>query len=232
VTIVLQKAWQPLLAQNGATVIESVLLADEIDQLRHELEQHPLPRSRAGIRHALRHPAVNAVAHGESLLALARAVLGVEAFPYRATLFDKSAQSNWLVVWHQDRTLPLMREIKSDGWGPWSMKDGVLYAHAPAHALEQVVAIRLHLDDSTETNGPLRILPGTHTVGVVTDQAIERLSSSRAPSSLTASAGDVIAMRPLVVHSSQKAESSARRRVLHVEYSSTRHFDGLELAIT
>jgi ectoine hydroxylase-related dioxygenase (phytanoyl-CoA dioxygenase family) len=108
----------------------------------------------------------------------------------------------------------------------------VLYAHAPASALEQVVALRLHLDDSTARNGPLRILPGTHKLGIVTDKAIEQLASSRTPVSLTAKVGDVIAMRPLVVHSSQKAQMNTRRRVLQIEYSSTRYFHGLELALT
>jgi len=214
-------------------VIESVFSAREISDLLLHIERDPLPRSRAGIRHALRHPAVRAVAHDTRLLGLAQAALGPAAFPFRATLFDKSAHSNWLVVWHQDTALPLVAKVAVAGWGPWSMKDGFLYAHAPASALSQILALRLHLDDSTEQNGPLRIVPGTHTLGVLTDDTLAELAGpSRNTCSLTAAAGNVVAMRPLVVHSSQKAGTERRRRVLHIEYSSSRNFDVAELAIT
>ena len=55
------------------------------------------------------------------------------------------------------------------------MKDGISYAHAPASALCQVLALRVHLDESNSDNGPLRVLSGTHVKGVLTDEAIETL---------------------------------------------------------
>src|SRR5437879_8193472 len=118
---------------------------------------------------------VASMARGSRLLGIAQQILGSGAFPFRATLFDKSPTANWLVVWHQDTALPLRERRELPGWGPWSVKEGVIYAHAPAAPLEQVLALRVHLDDSTERNGPLRVLPGTHTLGVLTDDAIERL---------------------------------------------------------
>ncbi len=115
--------------------------------------------SRAGVRHVLRHPAVGAIAKDRRVLALAQEILGREAFPFRATLFDKSPESNWLITWHQDTALPLLEKHETPGWGPWSVKEGVTYAHAPASALQQVVALRVHLDDSAEENGPLARAP-------------------------------------------------------------------------
>jgi hypothetical protein len=229
---IVQSEWQVELTEHGGAVIESAVPPGEISELLLHIERDPLPRSRAGIRHALRHPAVRAIAHDARVLSLARAVLGPATFPFRATLFDKSSHSNWLVVWHQDTALPLVRKIDAQGWGPWSMKDGFLYAHAPASALTQVLALRLHLDDSTEQNGPLRIVPGTHTLGLLTDDRMAELGNSPSISSLTACEGGIIAMRPLVVHSSQKSEGDCPRRVLHIEYAATRQFDGAELAIT
>src|SRR5713101_4352038 len=119
------------------------------------------------MRHAMRHPAVAALAQDRRLLDVARGVLGWEAFPCRATLFDKSPHANWLVVWHQDTALPLRKRRNEPGWGPWSVKENVIYAHAPASALSRVVAVRVHLDDSTAHNGSLRVLPGTHMLGVL-----------------------------------------------------------------
>ena len=190
-----------------------------------------LPHTRAGARGALAHPAIAAAARGP-LLALARTLLAPDAAPFRATLFDKSLETNWRVTWHQDRTLPLRARHDAPGWGPWTTKDGVLHAHAPAAILEQVVALRLHLDDSTAANGPLRVLPGTHAAGVLSPDAIDRAVATIPPTDCLATRGSVIAMRPLLLHASSKAQTSAPRRVIHIEYASASLAlgHGLELA--
>lgn len=140
--------------------------------------------------------------------------------PFRATLFDKSAAANWLVVWHQDTALPLRSRVDDGEWGPWSTKADVFYAHAPAWALEQVVALRVQLDDSTRTNGPLRVLPNTHQGGVLQDDEIERAAREITPIDCLSARGGVVAMRPLTVHASSKATDDHPRRVLHIEYAS------------
>ena len=164
------------IAQNGFAVIPGVLLPRDVSRTLSALASWEMKRSRAGIRHILSHSAVTELALDSRLLGLAQEVLGPSAIPFRATLFDKSQTANWLVVWHQDTALPLRKRVDTPGWGPWSIKDGVHHAHAPACALEQVLALRLHLDDSTVQSGPLRVLPGTHTLGILTDDAIHRLS--------------------------------------------------------
>jgi len=118
------------------------------------------------------------------------------------------------------------------GWGPWSTKSGVAYAHAPAHALEGVLALRLHLDDSTLQNGPLRVVPGSHRRGVLTDEDVQTLAHEAWPVYCVAAKGDVLAMRPLLVHASSKASDGTARRILHVEYAGSFTMgDGLELAV-
>lgn len=153
------------------------------------------------------------------------------AVAYRATLFDKSPDSNWLVVWHQDTALPRREHEPTAGWGPWSRKEGVHYAHAPAQALKEVVALRLHLDDSIAENGPLRVLPGTHTLGVLSDDELHVLSGQIQPVDCLTTRGGVVAMRPLLVHASSKSKSELRRRVLHIEYTSAETFEHLQLAV-
>jgi len=163
---------------------------------------------------------------------MAQEVLGDAALSLRATLFDKSPTSNWLVVWHQDTALPLRERREAPGWGPWSTKDGVNYAHAPASALEQVLALRLHLDDSVAENGPLRVLPGTHALGVLSDDFLHELSTQIAAIDCLVPRGGILAMRPLVVHASSKSQSRAPRRVLHIEYATSLVIhDGLTLAV-
>ena len=176
-------------------------------------------RSRAGIRHLISNPAVAELANDSRLLGIARCVLGHDAFPFRATLFDKSPDTNWLIAWHQDTALPLREKHEMPGWGPWSVKEGITYAHAPATALEKVVALRLHLDDSTPENGPLRVVPGSHRHVVLSDEQVESLVSNATPETCLVPQGGVIVMRPLIIHASSKSRSAIPRRVLHIEYA-------------
>lgn len=215
----------------GYGVFEAVFTVAELEPALGALEEHRAARSRAGARHVLALPEVRALAQDPRMLRLAdRFVAG--ARPFRATLFDKSASANWLVVWHQDTALPMQRRADAPGWGPWSTKAGVLYAHAPASALAGIVALRVSLDPSTEANGPLRVLPGTHARGLLADAEVEALARSVVPVSCTVGAGGVVAMRPLLLHASSKSASDARRRVLHVEYAGAMRFGpGLDLQV-
>jgi ectoine hydroxylase-related dioxygenase (phytanoyl-CoA dioxygenase family) len=221
-----------LVQEQGFAILPEVLLPREAQSLIDELNRSTLRRTKAGVRHALKYPAVAALAQEPRLINIAREILGGEALPFHATLFDKSPQANWLVVWHQDTTLPLRERRDTPGWGPWSVKDGVTYAHAPASPLCRVAALRIHLDDSTTHNGPLRVLPGTHMQGVLSDDDIQVLATKKAPVDCLVPRGGVLAMKPLLIHASSKSQMEMPRRVLHIEYSETAIVGtGLELAI-
>ena len=113
------------------------------------------------------------------------------------------------------------------------MKEGVAYAHAPAAALSQVLALRVSCDDSTIGNGPLRVLPRTHTLGVLSDDSIHDLAGRVSPVDCVVGMGGVVAMRPLIVHASSKSHTEMPRRVLHIEYAASESIvKPLELAIT
>lgn len=136
------------------------------------------------------------------------------------------------MVWHQDTALPLGERREAPGWGPWSVKGGVVYAHAPAAALNQVLALRIRLDDSVAENGPLRVLSGTHKMGVLSDNAIHKLAEGLTSIHCLVPRGGILAMRPLVVPASSKSRSQMPRRVLHIEYAASWVVgDGLELAV-
>jgi ectoine hydroxylase-related dioxygenase (phytanoyl-CoA dioxygenase family) len=216
-------------ADGGFAVIPGVLSNDETGALGCTLASDTLQRSRAGARHVLAVPAVAALASDPRLMELAANVLGCEPLPFGATLFDKSPDANWLVAWHQDTALPFIERREAAGWGPWSKKAGVDYARAPAAALSKIVALRVHLDDSTAHNGPLRVLPGTHTLGVLSDEQIRDAVRRIDAIACTVERGGVVIMRPLLIHASSKAASEASRRVLHLEYAAVATFDGLRL---
>jgi ectoine hydroxylase-related dioxygenase (phytanoyl-CoA dioxygenase family) len=180
----------------------------------------------------MRSRSVARIARDARIMDIARQLLGHGAVAFRATLFEKLPDSNWLVAWHQDTALPLCERREVPGWGPWSVKDGVHYAHAPAQALEKIVALRIHLDDSTADNGPLRVVPATQTQGVLNDDEIHTIAESAVPIDCLMTLGGVVAMRPLVIHASSKSRTGNPRRVLHIEYAeSVAIAAGLELTI-
>ena len=206
----------------GYQIMENVLSAGECDYLVDALS---VMKGRAGARHLMSHPAVAGVALDERLVEIAKCVLGGSAVPYRATLFEKSVHAQWLVPWHQDRALPVAQFSDVPGWGPWSRKAGIEYAHAPAAALSRIVALRVHLDVSRGDNGPLRIVPGSHQLGVMPEREVIATAWKRQHVECVVGRGGVLVMRPLLIHSSSKGLSDEPRRVLHIEYA-----DSLDIA--
>src|SRR5215469_15513084 len=162
-------AWQRVVEKQGFAILRDALTPAEVTKLLEDLSHISVQPHKAGIRHVLGCPGISPIAWDLRLLGAAQQILGPTAFPFRATLFDKSPAHNWLIAWHQDTALPICERRNVAGWGPWSIKDGTTYAHAPAAALCQILALRVHLDASILENGPLRVLPGTHILGVLSD---------------------------------------------------------------
>ena len=196
--------------EQGFTIIPGVLTETECDLLTCALGAL---EGRAGTRHLMHEPLVRALAHDPRL----RSIAG-DGVPFRATLFTKTSQANWLIPWHQDTALPLFEKFDEPDWGPWSRKAGVWYAHAPEWALRQIIALRVHLDASNSGNGPLRVIAGSHHK-LLTDAEVEGATATAAATACLSGRGGVIAMRPLIVHASSKIVNDLPRRVLHIEYT-------------
>ncbi len=163
-----------------------------------------------------------------ALRLLAHQILGNDARVTRAILFDKTPGANWRIPWHQDTTIAVRERRDIAGFGPWSAKDGVLHVRPPASVLERVLTFQLHLDPCIESNGPLIVLPGTHRSGYLGESASRACISEIMPVTCTADVGDVVAFRPLLMHSSHKAVSATHRRVLHLEFAAGNPAEGLE----
>ncbi|HTV58039.1 MAG TPA: phytanoyl-CoA dioxygenase family protein [Verrucomicrobiae bacterium] len=225
-------AWSQQVNEQGFAVVPEVLSRRVVLEFLETLQHIPIRRTRAGIRHALACSAVADFVHREEIMGMAREILGPGALPFRASLFEKSPEANWLVAWHQDTALPLREWSNDPDWGPWSAKQDILYAHAPARALARVLALRISLDDSTSLNGSLRVLPATHTLGVLSEDRIRQLTAETPAVECPVPQGGVLAMRPLLLHASSKSRSNSPRRVLHVEFAPSALIAlGFELAI-
>jgi ectoine hydroxylase-related dioxygenase (phytanoyl-CoA dioxygenase family) len=145
--------------------------------------------------------------------------LGQGAFPVRGTLFDKTAGANWLVPWHQDLTICVAAPREVPGYGPWTRKAGVWHVQPPTCVLERMFSVRVHLDDCDASNGALRVLPGTHRLGRLTAPRIGELERDSAAVTCAVRSGDVVVMRPLLVHASSAAAEATHRRVIHIDYA-------------
>ena len=216
----------------GFAIVPAVVDERELAEVGKALEglaDEGSPYRRGGMRNLLhRSPVVRKLAEGAALLDLARAVVGAGARPVKATLFAKSPVANWKVPWHQDVTIAVRRRCDVEGFGPWTEKDGVVHVQAPNEVLEGMVALRLHLDPCPAKNGALRVLPGSHRRGRIRQEDQEALLSRSQAVTCEAQAGDVLVMRPLLLHASSPSETGEDRRVLHIEYAAADLPGGLE----
>ena len=81
---------------------------------------------------------------------------------------------------------------------------------------------------ATQTMRPLRVLPGTHTLGKLTAERIQALRTEVAETVCVVPSGGVAVMRPLLLHASSPALIPKRRRVIHLEYAADALPGGLE----
>lgn len=209
------------LERDGFAVVSAVLTEDEQEQLLAVLA----PLSGAGSRGLLALAEVATLARSDRLLDLVRRHLAGDPLPVRAIYFRKSPETNWLVPWHQDLTLAIAARVDVRGFGPWTTKEGIPHVQPPIGFLEQMLTVRLHLDDAHEANGALRVLPGSHSLGRLSAERIQQLRAQRPEMLCAVSAGDALLMRPLLLHASSRATSAEPRRVLHIEYAAS-HLPG------
>jgi hypothetical protein len=143
-------------------------------------------------------------------------LLPPSAVAVQCTLFDKSAERNWLVALHQDLSIPVLERVPDPECTGWSEKEGVTFVQPPVPVLESLVAVRAHLDDCGPESGPLRVVPGSHRHGRLAADAARAMREDRGEVACIAARGGAIVMRPLLLHSSSKTRTRSPRRVLHI----------------
>ncbi|MDB5355684.1 MAG: protein involved in biosynthesis of mitomycin antibiotics/polyketide fumonisin [Phycisphaerales bacterium] len=164
-------------------------------------------------------PEVRDLANSPAIRHLIEPTLGPEARPVRGILFDKTAEANWKVAWHQDLSIAVREKIDVDGFGPWSVKAGIPHVQPPAQVLERMLTVRVHLDDCTQDNGPLLVLPGSHSAGVLSSEHVARWKRESSPVPCCCPAGGAVLVRPLLLHASSEARMPGHRRVVHIEFA-------------
>lgn len=205
---------------NGIEIISHFLAKPIVDEIVQEVSLFNTSDSKHGIRNAEKK--LNSIAkliNSDLVQTKATQVLGSKPMLVRAILFDKTPDKNWLVTWHQDKTIAVNKKLEVDGWGPWSIKDGVHHVQPSLELLNQMITFRLHLDDANEDNGCLKVIPNSHLEGIIPQRDINNVVKPKQSYNCIAKAGDLVLMRPHILHSSSKSIQPNHRRVVHLEFS-------------
>lgn len=208
-------------ASEGFLLLPDVLAAAQCDALAQRLR--PAPAGKAGSRSLLSQPWCRALAGQLRSHAALAPLLPPDALAVQCTLFEKSTGRNWLVPLHQDLSIPVAARVPDPRLRGWSEKEGVLFVLAPVDVLQQLVAVRLHVDDCSLDDGPLRVLPGSHQLGLLDEVALSGVAAHAAAPTwqdrrevvCAAPRGSVLVLRPLLLHASSRAGGTSLRRVLH-----------------
>lgn len=216
-------------AADGVVLVEHGLAECDLERMADAFAAFGVT---AGARQGTLPPdLINWLPHHPVLLELANRLAGSSARLVRVIAFDKTPAANWFVPWHQDRSIAVARRMECVGYDNWTIKDGLIQVEPPVAILEGMVTLRVHLDDTNEDNGPLEVYPGSHRCGRLDREAVA-VSVAKGKSTLClANRSDILAMRPLTVHRSQRARIAARRRVLHLEFATTSLASGLEWSL-
>lgn len=206
------------LAAAGFAVAEGVLPAGEVNAVVTDIERAQAEQGTPWLRNVFDHaPLAAAVLQSPSVNRVLSDALGPGWFAVRCILFDKVPGANWHVGWHQDQCITVRERAEIEGFGPWSVKEGVVHVEPPAGVLDRMVTLRLHLDDCGEDNGPLKVVPGSHRHGRLSSEQARALRESNGVVTCTVARGGAVLMKPLTLHASRPAESPRHRRVLHIE---------------
>lgn len=203
--------------RDGAWRFEAALDTNRLAELRATAAA--LPAERAGIRLQGRPELRSLLGPGGSIWAIASAALGSDGQPVRAILFDKTPAMNWPLGWHQDRTIAVAERAEVAGFGPWTIKDGLLHVAPPFELLAGMVTLRVHLDPVPASNAPLLIAPGSHRLGRIAAGDVADVVRRCGTVACRAEAGDVWLYATPILHASEAAVEPRHRRVLQVDYA-------------
>ena len=161
-------------------------------------------------------PQTTPLIFNNKLLAIINSLFGSDFFIVKSIYFDKPEQSNWFVSYHQDLTISVDNKAVINGYGPWTVKQNQFAVQPPIDVLQSIYTIRIHLDDTDENNGALKIIPGSHAKGIYRPETIDWRKETETNCSVAK--GSVMVMRPLLLHSSGRTTNNNKRRVIHIEF--------------
>jgi predicted DNA-binding transcriptional regulator YafY len=222
------------LTHKGFSILNHVYSKKEVHQIKSKLYAYFKASGQSenevyAIRSLLLEiPELKAMLFNQNLLQILESI-NKDLFLTKAIFFDKTPESNWYVTWHQDLIINVKEKIETEGFTGWTKKSDVHGVCPPVEYLQDTVTIRIHLDDADESNGALKVIPGSHNKKL-SNEEIALISQNSIPYICDVEACGIQIMKPLLLHASAKATSQKHRRVIHLEFNSKELPNKLEWA--
>ncbi|MDQ1161079.1 ectoine hydroxylase-related dioxygenase (phytanoyl-CoA dioxygenase family) [Chryseobacterium sp. SORGH_AS 447] len=222
-----------IIQEKGFTVINNIFSDHEIRRIIEVIQNIDTSKETFrksedlfAIRQFLKEvPEVQDLIFTENMKMVIRKIFGNQYFVVKSIYFDKPETSNWYVAYHQDLTISVDQKMQLEGFGPWTTKQNQFAVQPPLDILENIYTIRIHLDDTDENNGALKVVPGSHAKGIYRPETIDWTIETEEICNVES--GGIMIMKPLLLHGSNRTINGNRRRVIHIEFSDRQLPDGL-----
>lgn len=214
-----------IIQEKGFTVINTIFSDYEIRRIIEVIQNIDISKETFrksedlfAIRQFLKEiPGVQDLIFTENMKKVIREIFGNKYFVVKSIYFDKPETSNWYVAYHQDLTISVNQKMQLEGFGPWTTKQNQFAVQPPLDILKNIYTIRIHLDDTDENNGALKVVPGSHAKGIYRPETIDWTIETEEICNVES--GGIMIMKPLLLHGSNRTTNGNRRRVIHIEFS-------------
>lgn len=214
-----------LIQANGFTVINNIFSEDEIEKISEVIQNIDTSKETFrksedlfAIRQFLKEvPDVKDLIFNKNLKTIIEENFGEKYFVVKSIYFDKPEKSNWYVAYHQDLTISVDKKIDLENFGPWTTKQNQFAVQPPLDILENIFTIRIHLDETDENNGALKVIPKSHAKGIYRPETIDW--NVETENICNVEKGGIMIMKPLLLHGSNRTTNGKKRRVIHIEFS-------------
>ncbi|WP_144283929.1 phytanoyl-CoA dioxygenase family protein [Chryseobacterium echinoideorum] len=219
------KTYKNELTDNGFAVINNIFSEEEIEKISEAIQNIDTSKDNFrksedlfAIRQFLKEiPEVKDLIFNENLKTIIKEVFGENYFVVKSIYFDKPEKSNWYVAYHQDLTISVDKKLELENFGSWTTKQNQFAVQPPLDILENIFTIRIHLDDTDENNGALKVVPKSHVKGIYRPETIDW--NVETETLCNVEKGGIMLMKPFLLHGSNRTTNGNKRRVIHIEFS-------------
>ncbi len=213
------------ISDKGFTIINDVFSEKEINQIIDVInsidtskETFRKSEDLFAIRQFLKEvPESHQLIFNDTIKKIINEIFGNNYFVVKSIYFDKPEKSNWYVSYHQDLTISVDKKLDLQGFGPWTTKQNQFAVQPPIDYLKNIFTIRIHLDDTDENNGALKVITNSHSKEFYRPETIDWNVETEEICSVNK--GGIMIMKPLILHGSNRTTNNQKRRVIHIEFS-------------
>ena len=227
------KTYKSEIEELGFTTIENIYSTEEVQKIIETINQVDTSKDTFrksndlfAIRQFLKEvPETQNLIFNENLQNVISELFGKNYFVIKSIYFDKPETSNWYVSYHQDLTISVDKKIELDNFKFWTTKQNQFAVQPPIEILENIYTIRIHLDDTDENNGALKVIEKSHLKKIYRPENIDWQTENETICNVKK--GGLMIMKPLILHSSSRTTNNKKRRVIHIEFSDANLPNGL-----